>query len=240
MSHEATNWAFEQRGLKPATKIVLLGLANRHNPDFGCFPSKKKLAEDCEMSERSVADHLKKLEEDGLIRIESHAGSRSGQFSSNRYILGFEREFYRRQDLPSAKSAVGENTHLPTAKSAVGRRQILPTNPVRDNPVSGNSKSDPVFDAFWSEYPKKAGKAEARKAFAKALGKTTPENLIEKARLYAEWLLSAQPGEFRPQPKNAQGWLNGERWEDELEIPAGENQKTEELHGAFGRIKEVG
>ena len=26
MSHEATNWAIKQRGLKPTTKIVLLSL----------------------------------------------------------------------------------------------------------------------------------------------------------------------------------------------------------------------
>jgi hypothetical protein len=39
MSHEATNWAIQQRGLKPTTTIVLWHLCDRHNPDFGCFPS---------------------------------------------------------------------------------------------------------------------------------------------------------------------------------------------------------
>ena len=39
MSHAATNWAIQQRGLKPATKIVLWFLCDRHNPDFGCFPT---------------------------------------------------------------------------------------------------------------------------------------------------------------------------------------------------------
>ncbi|PKP62913.1 MAG: GntR family transcriptional regulator, partial [Alphaproteobacteria bacterium HGW-Alphaproteobacteria-8] len=36
MSHDATNWAIQRRGLKPATKIVLWHLCDRHNPDFGC------------------------------------------------------------------------------------------------------------------------------------------------------------------------------------------------------------
>ena len=35
MSHKATVWAIQQRGLKPATKIVLWFLCDRHNPDFG-------------------------------------------------------------------------------------------------------------------------------------------------------------------------------------------------------------
>ena len=33
MSHAATNRAILQRGLKPATKIVLWFLCDRHNPD---------------------------------------------------------------------------------------------------------------------------------------------------------------------------------------------------------------
>ena len=45
MSHAATNWAIQQRGLKPTTKIVLWHLCDRFNPDFGCFPSQEQLAE---------------------------------------------------------------------------------------------------------------------------------------------------------------------------------------------------
>lgn len=44
MSHRATVWAIQQRGLKPATKIVLWFLCDRHNPDFGCFPTQAILA----------------------------------------------------------------------------------------------------------------------------------------------------------------------------------------------------
>ena len=43
MSHEATNWAIKQRGLKPTTKIVLWHLCDRFNPDYGCFPSQGRL-----------------------------------------------------------------------------------------------------------------------------------------------------------------------------------------------------
>jgi hypothetical protein len=38
MSHDATNWAIKQRGLKPTTKIVLWHLCDRFNPDSGCRP----------------------------------------------------------------------------------------------------------------------------------------------------------------------------------------------------------
>ena len=73
MSHAATNWAIQQRGLKPATKIVLWLLCDRHNPGFGCFPTQARLAEDAEMSISTLNEHLATLEDLGLIhRIRAH------------------------------------------------------------------------------------------------------------------------------------------------------------------------
>ena len=68
MSHEATNWAIKQRGLKPTTKIVLWHLCDRFNPDYGCFPSQDRLAHDCEISRSTLNDHLAQLEAVGLLR----------------------------------------------------------------------------------------------------------------------------------------------------------------------------
>lgn len=90
MSHAATNWAIQQRGLKPATKIVLWHLCDRHNPDFGCFPTQVRLAEDAEMSISSLNDHLKKLEALGLIQRIQCQDHRTKRRQATRYILGFE------------------------------------------------------------------------------------------------------------------------------------------------------
>jgi hypothetical protein len=68
MSHKATLWAIEQRGLKPTTKIVLWHLCDRFNPDFGCFPSQARLAQDCEISRSALNDHLDRLEAAKLLR----------------------------------------------------------------------------------------------------------------------------------------------------------------------------
>ena len=69
MSHRATIWAIQQRGLKPATKIVLWFLCDRHNPDFGCFPTQARLAEDAEMSISALNEHLALLDQlqDGRV-----------------------------------------------------------------------------------------------------------------------------------------------------------------------------
>ena len=108
MSHAATNWAIQQRGLKPATKIVLWHLCDRHNPDFGCFPTQARLAEDAEMSISSLNDHLKKLEELGLIRRIQCQDHRTKRRQATRYILGFE--MVDRQE-PSPE--IGDGQHVP-------------------------------------------------------------------------------------------------------------------------------
>jgi hypothetical protein len=93
MSHKATVWAIQQRGLKPATKIVLWFLCDRHNPDFGCFPTQARLADDAEMSISALNDHLAKLEELRLIhRVRVH-DPRTHKRQATRYILGFEDGF---------------------------------------------------------------------------------------------------------------------------------------------------
>lgn len=112
MSHEATAWAFKQKSLKPATKIVLLYLADHHNPEYGCFPSQQRLAEECEMSARSVRDHLKTLEERGLItrRSGDKSGGKSGkEFTPDHYDLHFDR-YLEEARKPAAKSSQRQNT----------------------------------------------------------------------------------------------------------------------------------
>jgi len=93
MSYKATNWAIRQRGLSPVTKLVLLYLCDRHNPDFGCFPSQDQLAADAEISRASLNVHLEKLETTGLISRHRRHAEGSHRRKSTRYVLGFEDDF---------------------------------------------------------------------------------------------------------------------------------------------------
>mgnify|MGYP000671545555 CR=1 FL=1 len=104
MSQAATTWAIQQRGLKPATKIVLWFLCDRHNPDFGCFPTQARLAEDAEMSISALNDHLATLEELGLIHRIRVKDLRTHRRLPTRYILGFEQGFPQK---PTSESGDG-------------------------------------------------------------------------------------------------------------------------------------
>lgn len=93
MSHEATKWAFEVRGVKPIAWRVLAHLANCHNPVAGCFPSQAYLADVCEVSRASINRHLDELELMGLIRREQRSDKATNRQQSTRYYLAFEKDF---------------------------------------------------------------------------------------------------------------------------------------------------
>ena len=107
MSHAATNWAIQQRGLKPTTKIVLWHLCDRFNPDFGCFPSQEQLADDCEISRSTLNEHLALLETVGLIRRVQRLNPGNKRQMPTRYILAFEPGFAQDRPTPCPKIGHG-------------------------------------------------------------------------------------------------------------------------------------
>jgi hypothetical protein len=108
MSHDATNWAIQRRGLKPTTKIVLWHLCDRYNPDFGCFPSQDRLAHDCEISRSTLNDHLGQLEAGGLLLRVPRLDPVTKRQLPTRYILGFEEGFAPHDPKPCPKSGHGD------------------------------------------------------------------------------------------------------------------------------------
>lgn len=66
------------------------------------------------------------------------------------------------------------------------------------------------FDAFWAVYPKRAGKAAARRAWQKATKLANPADIIAGAVRYRD-----DPNRDPAYTKMAQGWLNDGRWEDD-------------------------
>ena len=107
MSHDATNWAIQRRGLKPTTKIVLWHLCDRYNPDFGCFPSQDRLAHDCEISRSTLNEHLDRLEAEHLLRRVPRIDSVTKRQLPTRYILGFEEGFAPHDPEPCPETGHG-------------------------------------------------------------------------------------------------------------------------------------
>lgn len=71
------------------------------------------------------------------------------------------------------------------------------------------------FDSFWTCYPRKTAKVLARRAFDKALTKTTIGIMLDALERQAQtdqWRRG-----FIPHPAT---WLRQERWMDELPLPS--------------------
>lgn len=69
------------------------------------------------------------------------------------------------------------------------------------------------FDQFWAEYPKKTGRKDCEKRFAKLTAAeiaTIAETLPERVRSDVNW----SQGKFIPNPAT---YLNQGRWDDEYE-----------------------
>ncbi|MGO8091016.1 helix-turn-helix domain-containing protein [Rhizobium leguminosarum] len=105
MSHDATNWAIKQHGIKPALKVVLWNLCDRYHPDNGCFPSQETLAADWEVSRSALNTHLDELEARGLIAREQQRARGTNRMERTRYSFAFEADFVaRKTETPSPES----------------------------------------------------------------------------------------------------------------------------------------
>jgi biotin operon repressor len=196
-----TALAMQQKGIKPATKIVLYWIADHHNSETdACFPSLATLSDECEMSKRAVQAHIDTLSYAGLIeRVERKRGN--GSRTSNGYRLNLTKQAWQNLPPPIAESARAPMQNLP------------PLNLGTNNLGNITSKNMSIFDDLWKIYPKKVGKGTAKKAFAKAMTKATADQIEHSLSVFVRaW--GNKDKKFMP---HLATWLNGERWDDEIQ-----------------------
>ena len=224
MSHFATNWAIRQRELKPATKIVLWYLCDRHNPDYGCFPAQGRLAHDCEISRAALNSHLTLLENRGLLRRERRIDPGTKRQMSTRYILAFEDDFDQGpeateagrpcpdsghgsadeqfQDSSALETEAGEKPCPDSRHGAVSRKQPEPCPENRQSRVQNldtNSVREPLSKPVKEEEDAQVRDADFDRFFAELLNALG----LDTAALPGWW----------------QGWpprLHVQRWREKL------------------------
>ena len=152
----------------------------------------------------SIRTGLKKLEQTGYLkRTRKHGGK--GKFTGVIWYLS---------DTPSLGFP---NVDNPNVEKPNVENQPQ-SNTKESNTKESNTKEDSscLFEAFWKAYPRKVNKQAAQKAF----DKLKPSADLFKAIMVGlnshkksqQWVKDG--GQFIP---HASTWLNGKRWEDELE-----------------------
>ena len=98
-----------------------------------------------------------------------------------------------------------------------------------------------MFEEFWSLYPRKVAKADARKAWLKL----TEQQQLDACKAISNhieyWKVKQTDLEYIPYPAS---WVRAERWEDELVIEPKKQKESKEWmfsnEGIEAKAKELG
>ena len=102
---------------------VYLSLCRHADKSQKCFPSKRLIAEELNISERAVYDAMKKLEEWQIVTTEEQGRKADGSFRNRIYTL-LDKEMWKEK--PQATGAVGRKQQSPQATGADARRHVVP------------------------------------------------------------------------------------------------------------------
>ncbi|WP_299948721.1 helix-turn-helix domain-containing protein [uncultured Microbulbifer sp.] len=76
----------------PLRKLVLLKLADNASDQGECWPSYQHIADQCEISRRSVIAHIKALEKSGFLKINNRKSTNSSKLNaSNLFVLTLDK-----------------------------------------------------------------------------------------------------------------------------------------------------
>ncbi|MBQ0300889.1 helix-turn-helix domain-containing protein [Enterobacter roggenkampii] len=210
MSMELMVKAMKVKVGNPLRKLVLLKLADNASDHGECWPSYQHIADQCEISKRSVMIHIDALCECGLVKKELRPGPKGN--SSNVYRLDFSSAGdslwgSANSSLPGA----GDSPHS-AGDSLGGSAGAAPRishsfEPVNESVIepkyNGSSDNDSEnrsskgnysneFEQAWQAYPKRAGgnsKAAAWKAWkARIKDGVTTEAMLAGVNRYAGYV----------------------------------------------------
>jgi hypothetical protein len=151
---------------------------------------RKKLAEELEQSERQIRTSIDRLIELKILTIKS----------TTRYSVYTIENYSLYQDV-SQKTTNESTSKRPTDDQRTTTKQTHNTQNTHN-----------TFDLFWSEYPNKNGKAQAKKAW----NKHNPDLNVIKSALSWQKESDGWKRGFIPM---ASTYINNARWEDEPITP---------------------
>lgn len=191
----------------PTAKVVLLAIARYANGAGEAYPSQRRLTDDTCISERTVRSCVHWLEEHGFITITVMPNG------SNLYTITSMMEEHM-QDNEDGPANIADEVDSNITRLDITKKRIA-NYTTTSAAKSAHPLDTPFFLAFWQAYPRRIGKGDARAAFTKAATRNDPNLIVQAALAYAKHV--AEAGTEQKFIPHASTWLNGERWEDDLE-----------------------
>lgn len=139
-----------------------------------------------------------------------------------------------------SKPMATHSTNMPNANANANVNVNANNNPPYPPLPGGGVRKDPMeerFERFWSAYPKKTGKGDARKSFLKIKPSSA---LLERmlsalAAASASYQWQRDKGRFIPNPST---WLNQQRWEDEVRPDMGKPDPKQAPQSRFHNLEQ--
>jgi Helix-turn-helix domain len=191
-------------------RLVLLVMANRAGGDFDeCFASVDRLAFECRIDVRTVQRAVKRLVKANDLAV-------AGIHPKHRTNV------YRVMPAATVRmftpAGVAES-HPPGATTPPAPPELKELGVTGSATASTSSHPNSArFDEFWDVYPIHRDRKAARVAWDKAIKRADPDTIIAGAMRYRD-----DPNRDPAKTKYAQGWLNGDRWQDDP-LPSPRNQ----------------
>ncbi|MGM0512967.1 MAG: helix-turn-helix domain-containing protein [Pseudomonadota bacterium] len=125
----------------PLRKLVLIKLADNANDQGECWPSVPYIAEQCEVSERSVQNHIQQLVKDGFVRVEIRKAE-NGLNRSNIYHITLKRGGANAAPYGEFPAPPGANA-APVDGAGAAPRTSHSLEPVIEPIDTGSADADP-------------------------------------------------------------------------------------------------
>ncbi|MBQ9851750.1 MAG: hypothetical protein IJO37_02395 [Ruminiclostridium sp.] len=180
-------------------------------------------------SARQIANAFRDLKDAGLVEIA--ALNQKGYDRTRWYTLG-----------PAAGKYLDDQQHAEIADCNMQKLQVASVEkcvmepakiagPIQEETEEEKNLLSVQFDLFWNAYPRKEGKKKAHKAFSKLAPSVWPLLIpaVEKHKQRPQW----QNRQYIPLPAT---WLNGERWEDEVD-DVGEPEAGDRVPDGFQLVE---
>lgn len=204
MSYPAMAWARTIKTGSATNKSVLLAVANYANEEGVCWPSQERLAEDTELSRRSIMRALDDLEAAGHITRERRHRSDGSRKTDLITLCLCDTKAPSKNDQCDTAPSQCDTVSKPKCHSVTAEPFIEPT--IEPSSIS----SDADFEEFWAAYPKRPNnpRKKAMAAYRKARKNVSQKQLLTAVGLYAAYMAGENPKFIAM----ASTWLNEERW----------------------------
>ena len=221
MSYQAVSAVLLAKEPKGISRLVLVVLAECANKNAVCWPSMATIAERSGISVRHAKRVVHALEKSGHVSIERGNGvshpNKYRLLNSDTGVTVQPTQTVTEESPFRDDQTVTE--YVETVTQRVRNSDIAmspePSEPSLESSLSlcdGTGERENDFETFWNAYPRKDGKAAARKAWKKANDRPAIDHILEAIRVSKknrQW--KQEDGRFIPKPEN---WILDRRWED--------------------------